>query len=685
MLRKAIAKSTLVSAVFCASPWFADSAHALPAHNVPNVVHLGTDRGRVADDVEQTLTVVLKVPDAAAFDAAIESLYDPSSAHYHQWLTDADLERYAPSVADFESVRNELQSRGFSLVSSDPHRFSLRVRGTVATIERAFQTELHQFAYQGREYQAHVVEAQLTGAAGHLVEGVAGLERHAVRPRLSIAVNPVTGKPIFKKQVIENDAAASLLGKITDAALSPANDFYYRTPGALLPVADYLGTVYDADGSLTVSFTPAQLQKHYALAPLYKEGYDGAGETIALVEGYGYAKAEADANVAFKAFGLPLLTASNFSVIYPEGKPLDPEAADLTGWTSEIALDIQSAHAIAPGAKILVVASAGQDNEDQIESLHYVITHKLAHAVSNSWLNDDEIIAGPAEENAFNSVLRLGSATGISIQFSSGDGGDLGLGTPVGAVGVPANSPFATAVGGTSILNDPYGRGSVVTGWGNNLVLLDDFGPADPPTATGEFFGGAGGGESLFFPKPSWQKALPGTGREVPDASALADPYTGFEIVYTTLGIRYALAGVGGTSLASPIFTAIWAIADQYNGAPLGQAGPALAKLKAGQITDVVATSPLTDFDATGSVLDAGGTHFYSATGLFAGLLYSTKTFPSAIWNIDNGLALALSFGTDSSLTVAPGWDNVTGFGEPNGLPFVQGVTGKTVGAAIKK
>jgi hypothetical protein len=136
--------------------------------------------------------------------------------------------------------------------------------------------------------------------------------------------------------------------------------------------------------------------------------------------------------------------------------------------------------------------------------------------------------------------------------------------------------------------------------------------------------------------------------------------------------------------LASPVFSAIWAIADQYNGKPIGFAAPAVAKLKAGQITDVLPTSSLVASDPAGTVYDSSGATFYSANDLFTGLLYSQTKFPSAIWPFDSEDALVLSFGTDSSLTVTPGWDNVTGFGEPNGLPFIQGVTGKTTGAAIK-
>jgi subtilase family serine protease len=70
-------------------------------------------------------------------------------------------------------------------------------------------------------------------------------------------------------------------------------------------------------------------------------------------------------------------------------------------------------------------------------------------------LEDLDLIAGPLEEQSYNSILKTAAAKGISFQFSSGDGGDDGLGSPIGASGVPSNSPYATGVGGTSILNNP--------------------------------------------------------------------------------------------------------------------------------------------------------------------------------------------------------------------------------------
>jgi len=688
---RSVTISLAALAVITLSPLSARQAAALAEHNVPKGVSLAEDHGRVPSDTEQTFTVILKLHDQAGYDRAVDELYNPESPTYHQWFTEADFARYAPTAAELEAVRDELLKHGFAVVSTDPQNFSIRVKGSVGTAEKAFQTELHTFSYKGTSFQAHVSDAQLTGKAGRLVDSVVGLERENVKPMLSVAKDPRTGKPLFEKKVTPKDAGSTLLGEISGTPLSPAQLLSFSSQGQSLPIGVFFGTTYDTNSQLTVSYTPQQLQSYYGLSSLITQGYDGRGQTIALVEAYGYAAAEADANAAAALFGLPALTSKNFETIYPEGKPSNPNLADITGWTTEIALDIQSAHAIAPGAKILVVASQGQDNEDQIASLQYVIGHNLAHTVSSSWENDSEFLAGPAEENAFNSVLERGAAQGISFQFSSGDSGDQGLNSPVGDLSLPANSPYATAVGGTSILNDPSTGQSFSAGWGNDISFLDLGGPIDPSQSDDSYFnGGAGGGESIYFAKPSWQKALTGKGRQVPDVSALADPFTGFSLLVTKEGAQYALAGIGGTSLASPIFSAIWAIADQYNGKPLGHASPLVSRLRIGEINDVIgnADANVNGTDVSGIIYTQFGSTYYSADGVFSGAdtPFQTQTdFPSAIWNLGEGVVLAISFGTDSSLTVTQGWDNVTGYGEPNGLPFIQGVTGKTTGAAVIK
>ncbi len=156
---------------------------------------------------------------------------------------------------------------------------------------------------------------------------------------------------------------------------------------------------------------------------------------------------------------------------------------------------------------------------------------------------------------------------------------------------------------------------------------------------------------------------------------------------------------IGGTSLASPIFTAVWAIADQFAGKALGQAAPAVSRLKSSEIADVVPPSAAVYADdVAGTIKDLSATHAYNRLTLFTHSenldgpgdldMYSQSVFLSALWPEAFGNSqydVAISFGTDSSLTVTKGWDNVTGWGEPNGLAFIEGVAGTTTGAGQKE
>jgi subtilase family serine protease len=465
------------------------------------------------------------------------------------------------------------------------------------------------------------------------------------------------------------EASGGLASLITDKILSPPQTFVFPTPGAMLPVGVYYGNVYGANPNLFPDYTPAQLQAHYGLPTAYKAGLDGTGQTIVLLEAYGYPTIEADANAFSQLTGLPPLTSSNFSVVYPQGPPVSPLAATLLQWDIETAIDVQWAHSIAPGAKIVVVAAAGQDNESLLDAMNYIITNNIGNSINDSWEVDTDLVSGPLEEQAFDQLLETAAAKGISFQFSSGDSGDEGLGSPIGAPGVPSNSPHGTAVGGTSILNNVNGPGRQTLGWGGDFVELNNQGVLDPP-AQQPFFGGSGGGESLYFPKPSWQASLPGAGRQVPDISALADPYTGVPIVLTANGVQGVQVGWGGTSLASPIITALWAIAEQYAGHSLGQAALTIAGLKPGELVDVLPLSSVTN--VAGTIYDSKGATFYSPFSLFDGQVYSATGFTSAVLNAGGDIDVAIAFGLDTSLTVTQGWDNVTGYGTPNINTFLK-------------
>jgi subtilase family serine protease len=442
--------------------------------------------------------------------------------------------------------------------------------------------------------------------------------------------------------------------------------------------------VYPVDqnifGPPACDYLPDQLQHVLGLDEVYAAGYQGAGQTIVLMEGYGFSTIERDANEFYKLANLPRLNSSNFRIIYPEGKPADQdEKASLTDWNIEIALDMDTAHSVAPEANIVVVATNGQDNEDFQQSILYATENDLGNTFSNSYEEDLDLLSGPLEQKSWDEILELATAKGISVNFSSGDDGDNGLGTPVGAPDIPGDGPHSTDVGGTSILNDVYHPGSTITtSWGDTWVFLDTSGVVNDPPSLYGFIGGGGGGESVFWPKPTWEKSLPGTGRQAPDVSALSDPFTGVPIVLTFGTTQYLMYHWGGTSLACPIFSGFWAIANEKAGHPLGQAAPLIAALPYGGVQDVLPHTDSSPNNVRGTITTATGSTKYTASEIFGSLLEGNTGFTSVIWPADISGAYDIvdfGFGLDSSLTVKHGWDNATGWGTPHGLAFINAVT----------
>ena len=629
----------------------------------PAITTVSTDRGRIQPATPVTLTVHLKMHDQNAFDDAVKLLYTPGSSTYHRWMSSSQIAAFAPTADEVQSVINTLRSNGLAVLSTSADNLSIRVRGPAEAVENAFQTQIHEFTRQGKSFHANVTPAALTGAAGSLVRGVTGLTNLPLRSSVKYQVNPKTGQRITPQQA----TGSGFSGIATNNCFGDPAAVTLTTSGADLPLGVYVGNTYSTSG-VSCSWTPAQLQSHYGLPSAYSQGLDGTGQTIVIVDGpTDGAQLTSDLTQFASLAGLPAITSSNFTVLYPDGKPTTL-ALESDNWQDEASLDVEWAHSIAPGAHIVIEIMPSEDWEEFELAIDYARVNKLGNVISNSY-GLPEALFGAYTVQGFEQVLENAAAVGIAVNFSSGDGGDEGTGSPSsGADLYPASSIYATSIGGTSI-GIPNGTSSgAETGWGNNAAYLS-FGSSavlDPPLVLG-FIGGSGGGSSVFFNKPYWQSALSGTTRQSPDIAALADPYTG--AVFVVDGTP--LAGIGGTSLACPIFSALWAIADQAAGAPLGQAAPLLYRLPSTAINDVTPVNSTTN--VSGIVVDSNGETDYSPSALLDPL-YTTTQFYSTLWNLGGGLYVDLSFGTDSSLTVTPGWDNVTGLGVPNGLTFINAV-----------
>ena len=633
---------------------------------VPPVVQRANNLGAISPSEEIHLTVWLHMRNEAEFEKSVEAIYTPGSPTYHEWMKASDLESYAPPATDRKLVMDELTKQG--LANEDGgDGFTIRVHGPAATLQRAFKTQINAFELNGRRFHANISEAQMEGQAGKLVRSITGLSSYGPHPFIAHRTDPKTGAvlpPVAMSKVMASSGGLS--GFFTGTCFGPPAAHSFGTSGQF-PYGVFYGSVYSPNGSIC-GYLPSQVQSIYGLNAAYQAGIAGQGQTIVIVVAYGSATILNDANAFSALTGLPALNSSNFNVIYPDGQPPNPALGLQLGWNVETAIDVEWSHAIAPAAKIVLLVAPSQDDNDLQSTILYAALHQLGGVVSNSY-GKAEIGEQAASLDIYNLLNQLGAATGISMNFASGDNGDEALGTPIGAVVSPADSPYATAVGGSSfrIPNGLGGSGEV--GWGNNLTLvaLDPADVSNPPVNLGNN-AGAGGGQSTHFAKPTWQRKLPGTSRLVPDVAALADPHTGAVIVYTDQFSGLVAESVGGTSLSCPIFSGFWALANQKAAHRLGQAAPIIAALAGtNALHDIVPVS--SPSNVVGTIIDTNGAQFYSAADLAAPLEGTTK-FVSAFWQIGTEF-VNLTFGTDTSLKTAPGWDDVTGFGTPVGLTFI--------------
>jgi len=131
---------------------------------------------------------------------------------------------------------------------------------------------------------------------------------------------------------------------------------------------------------------------------------------------------------------------------------------------------------------------------------------------------------------------------------------------------------------------------------------------------------------------------------------------------------------IGGTSLATPVFSGMWAITNQAAGskAPLGQAAALLYGLPSGAISDVLPVN--NGQDVHGFIYNPPNPVLIETAAGLAQPLENTTSFLSALYHGSSTRWYDLTFGTDTSLVVTPGWDNVTGLGTPNGIHFVNSV-----------
>jgi subtilase family serine protease len=641
-------------------------AQGRPAnHGSP--ISQATDLGPLQRSSPVAVTLWLKPHNMAALKDAADSQRAGQTA----WLSGEEFQaQHAPTAADVAAVSGFLKNRGFTVSEVGPNNFYVKAVGAAGTVQTAFGVELHQYKLNDQTFHGSTAHARLPAAIAPLVAAVGGLTNLAARP---MHVRPSDVEGVARKPMPLNAQSNGLIFS-AQCFLPPTSEQFSSADAHATYSGNRYGQSITNSSPGTVApcgYQPSDLYKAYNLNPLYRAGLDGTGETIAIVDAFGSITIQQDAAAFSAAMGLP---APHLTVIgKPTGSNFDPDT-NIAGWATETTLDVEWVHAIAPGAKIVLVVAADDSFDNLIGAIAVAAAQRGVVTISNSW-GSTELGTDPEFRSGIDDLFAAIGAQGIAVNFSSGDSGDESINLGVASADWPASSPLVTAIGGVSVGLSPNKQISFQTSWGNNLTEVADTialgsPPIDPPNNEGFDFGG-GGGASDVYAQPRFQRGLPGDRRLVPDISWVADPFTGVEIIFTgdAAGDQF-IEVIGGTSVACPMFSALWGIATQAAGRPLGQAAPHLYKLPPDAITDVRAAE--SNNNVTGIILDAGGTAFESA-GQLAAPLQNLPSFYSALYNSPFSTRwFVITFGTDSTLEAGPGYDTATGLGTPNGANFVR-------------
>lgn len=564
--------------------------------------------------------------------ALLAAQQDPTSPEYHQWLTPEQFAaRFGMASQDIDAVQNWLEQQGFSIDYVNRSRNAIHFTGTVGQIESAFQTQMHYYVVNGEKHFAPSTALSVPAAMAPVVQDVTNLSNFRPRPM------HITARPDFTSSV-----------------------------------------------SGSVFFAPGDIATTYDLAPLYSGGFNGTGQTIAIM-GQSYVMVS-DMEAFEAAASLPK---KDPTLVLVPGTGNDATVSK--GDESESDLDLEWSGAMAPGANVIFVYTGSNTNYGVYDSAAYAVDQKIGNIISLSYSScETELTA--ANYQQLDAVFQQATAQGQTVLAASGDQGTTACSGNTNmttaqqqaqVVNYPASSAYVTGVGGTEITaaND---SSSNSTYWiaANGSDLLTSAKTYIPEVAWNDDssqygLSASGGGTSSLVSRPSWQSGVPGIPsgnmRLVPDIAFYSSPgLPGY--LYCTSDSSQWQSGqqascnkgfrdsatqdlniAGGTSFATPIFAGMLAVLNQKLNYATGQGNinPTLYKL-AGNSSYYPTSSTTYFHDVTSGnngCTNAGSQYCSTSSGSFsAGTGYDEVTGLgsmdvgniAAIWPVNTAASAAL-------------------------------------------
>ena len=508
------------------APPQSSSSARLP-NSVVAAVANGKLRSVAASSVEAqqplTLTVTLNRTDQSAFDSFVTSVETPNSPQYQRFMSQrAIADRFGPSRATYNNILGWLQTQGFTLVQGSVNRLTITVRGTRQKAEHAFAVTIGDYQVGGHRLFATQENPAVPAQFARDIKSITGLSDLGV---------PMAAP---NEQVQKGGSASDRCRQAWTSSPGPVQDATTNLQDALLFLIAKVGNqlsglfTYGLDttgfciGATWADNYPSQARAYLkAIGKLPK-----SDPKIGLLEFDSYKASDVADWLTY--MGMDPSAASRLSEVNVNGGVPVPGAGE-----SEVQVDIATVLGLSPFTSSNYVVYDAPSNTS-FEQMFQAMINDGDNVISNSW-SQCEDQTSLADAQGIDSVLASAAASGITVVNGAGDHGSTCLDGSANTVGVPADSPHATAVGGTTPTFGPglsYGSES----WWNT--------PG----------GGSGGfGVSKYFASPTYQQGVSGsTMRSVPDISVDADPSAGVEICQSDAGGCPSGLMYGGTSMAAP-------------------------------------------------------------------------------------------------------------------------------------
>ncbi len=482
--------------------------------------------GATSSTITVTADISLKPRDPAALEAFIHAVSTPGTAQYGHYLARGQFgPEFGPAPATVAATRAWLASSGLRVGNTSSDGLLIPASGTAAQIEGAFGVPLVNARLAGgRVARFATAEPLVPAALAHDVGGVIGLSTVAeAHPQLQ------AGRAVAGDGSVGGSSPA---GSTSAGSTGPHEAAVAHAGPTACPAAS------TAAGS--TAWTADQLASTYGLSTLYGQGRIGAGQTVGIYELEPFTSSDVQAYEGCYGLNVPVSTV-----------PVDGGANG--SQVGEAALDIEVVAGLAPSSSITVYSGPNDNGNGPIDTYARMVNDDSAKVLTTSWGQCESTVQTQgislAEQQAETVLFEKAAAQGQTVFAAAGDSGSTDCYNAMTSyvdtnlsVDDPADQPFVTGVGGTS------------------LTAI-----STPPTeSVWNYAGGAGGGGiSADFPAPIWQTGAPR--REVPDVSASADPDRG-DIIYFGGVWRH----FGGTSTAAPLWAALTTVVNQGCASPAG-------------------------------------------------------------------------------------------------------------------